>query len=171
MEKISSPFPQISRPLFAIAAMAKNRVIGNGNAIPWHIPADFKFFKQTTMGGILLMGRKTFESIGRPLPGRVTVVLSRSSKLNVPVAETENLFGISDISELEKIAPERKIFVAGGAEIYRQFLPHCAELFLTNVDAEPAGDAFFPEFEPFFDAGTEIFRGENFVIKKYLRRT
>jgi len=167
MEKKSLQFPQISRPLCAIAAMAKNRVIGNGNAIPWHIPDDFKFFKQTTMGGILLMGRKTFESIGHPLPGRVTVVLSRAS---VPVAETENLFWISDISELEKIAPERKIFVAGGAEIYRQFLPHCAELFLTSVDAEPAGDAFFPEFEPFFDAGTEIIRGENFVIKKYLRR-
>jgi len=167
MEKKSLQYPQISRPLCAIAAMAKNRVIGNGNAIPWHIPDDFKFFKQTTMGGILLMGRKTFESIGHPLPGRVTVVLSRAS---VPVAETENLFWISDISELEKIAPERKIFVAGGAEIYRQFLPHCAELFLTSVDAEPAGDAFFPEFEPFFDAGTEIIRGENFVIKKYLRR-
>lgn len=169
MEKKSSPFPQFSRPLCAIAAMAKNRVIGNGNAIPWHIPADFKFFKQTTMGGILLMGRKTFESIGRPLPGRVTVVLSRSEKPFVSAENAENLFWITEISELEKIAPERKIFVAGGAEIYRQFLPHCAELFLTTVDSEPAGDAFFPEFETLFGAGTEIFRGENFVTKKYLR--
>ena len=65
----SSP---ISRPLAAVAAMAKNRVIGRGNAIPWRIPEDFRFFKNTTMGGVLLMGRKTFESIGRPLPGRVT---------------------------------------------------------------------------------------------------
>lgn len=162
--------PPLSRPLTAIAAMAKNRVIGAANAIPWHIPEDFKFFKQTTMGGILLMGRKTFESVGRPLPGRVTVVLSRAGKPPAGAPVSENLFWISNISALEKIAPEKKIFVAGGAEIYRRFLPFCAELFLTTVDAEPEGDTFFPPFENFFDEGTEILRGENFVIKKYIRR-
>ncbi|MBP3301961.1 MAG: dihydrofolate reductase [Opitutales bacterium] len=161
---------KFSRPFTAIAAMAKNRVIGNGNAIPWHIPEDFKFFKQTTMGGILLMGRKTYESIGRPLPGRVTVVLSRSGKLPAGTLPSENLFCIRELSELEAIAPERKIFVAGGAEIYRQLLPHCSEIFLTTIDAEPVGDAFFPPFEDDFDAGTELLRGENFVIRKFLRR-
>ena len=157
------------RPLTAIAAMAKNRVIGNGNVIPWHVPEDFKFFKQTTMGGILLMGRKTYQSIGRPLPGRITVVLSRSGELPAGTPKHENLFCIRDFSELEAIAPERKIFVAGGAEIYRQLLPHCAELFLTTIDAEPAGDTFFPPFEKDFDAGTELLRGENFVVRLFRR--
>lgn len=162
-------FLKISRPLFAIAAMAKNRVIGNGNAIPWHVPEDFKFFKQTTMGGILLMGRKTYGSIGRPLPGRITVVLSRAGKLPAGTPAAENLCCIRELSELEAVAPERKIFVAGGAEIYRQLLPLCSELFLTTINAEPAGDAFFPEFEANFDAGTELLRGENFIIRKHLR--
>lgn len=161
---------KFSRPLTAIAAMAKNRVIGNGNAIPWHIPEDFKFFKQTTMGGILLMGRKTYESIGRPLPGRVTVVLSRSGKLPAGTPPSENLFCIRELSELENIAPERKIFVAGGAEIYRQLLPYCSEVFLTTIDTESVGDAFFPPFEENFDAGKELLRGENFVIRKFVKQ-
>lgn len=167
----SAEFPPISRPLAAIAAMAKNRVIGRGNAIPWHIPEEFKFFKKTTMGGILLMGRKTFESIGRPLPGRITAVLSRRATPPPAAAGTPNLIYIRDIAELEGIAPERKIFVAGGAEIYRMLLPRCTELYLTEVDAEPVGgDAFFPPFESFFDAGTEIFRGPGFVVRKFLHR-
>lgn len=162
---------RFSSPLTAVAAMAKNRVIGNGNAIPWHIPEDFKFFKQTTMGGILLMGRKTYESIGRPLPGRITVVLSRSGKLPAGTQRSENLFCIRELSELENIAREKKIFVAGGAEIYRQLLPLCSELYLTTIDAEPDGDAFFPPFEENFDAGTELLRGENFVIRKYVKQS
>lgn len=170
-----SSFPQISRPLSAIAAMAKNRVIGCGNAIPWHIPAEFKFFKATTMGGILLMGRKTFESIGRPLPGRITVVLSRSGvpagTANAEEENSPNLIRIRELAELEKIAPERKIFVAGGAQIYAQLLPQCSELFLTTVDAEPSGDAFFPPFEPLFDAGTEILRTPEFCVRRFLRRS
>jgi len=165
-----SEFLKISRPLTAIAAMAKNRVIGNGNAIPWHVPEDFKFFKQTTMGGILLMGRKTYESIGRPLPGRITAVLSRAGKLPAGTPPSENLFCIRELSELENIAPEKKIFVAGGAEIYRHLLPLCSELFLTTIDAEPAGDAFFPPFEEDFDAGTALLRGENFVVRRFRRR-
>lgn len=167
---MSAVFSQFSRPLSAIAAMAKNRVIGNGNAIPWHVPEDFRFFKQTTMGGILLMGRKTYESIGRPLPGRITVVLSRSGKLPAGTPPSENLLCIRELSELEKIAPEKKIFVAGGAEIYRQLLPLCTELFLTEIELEPEGDAFFPPFEADFGAGTEILRGEQFCIRRFFRK-
>lgn len=169
--RVSSEKEFCNRPFSAIAAMAKNRVIGCGNAIPWRVPEDFRFFKQTTMGGILLMGRKTYESIGRPLPGRITVVLSRAGTPNAAAsaAGTENLFFIRELSELEKIAPEKKVFVAGGAEIYRWLLPFCRELFLTTIDAEPQGDAFFPEFESLFPAGTELARGENFVIRKFTR--
>ena len=147
--------------------MAKNRVIGNGNAIPWRVPEDFKFFKSTTMGGILLMGRKTYESIGRPLPGRITAILSRTfPSENLP----ENVVVLRDFAEIEKIAPARAVFLAGGAEIYKQFLPLCAELFLTLIDAEPSGDAHFPPFENLFDAGTSVLAGEKFTIKKYVRR-
>lgn len=172
--RVASEKEFCNRSFSAIAAMAKNRVIGRGNAIPWRVPEDFKFFKKTTMGGILLMGRKTYESVGRPLQGRITVVLSRAgtpdSAARVPAGTPEeNLFFIRDLSALEKIAPERKIFVAGGAEIYRQLLPRCDELFLTTIDAEPQGDAFFPAFETLFDAGTEILRGENFVVRRHLR--
>lgn len=159
----------LRRPLSAIAAMAQNRVIGKQNTIPWHVPEDFKFFKQTTMGGILLMGRKTYESIGRPLPGRITVVLSRSGAPSAGTPLPENLIYIRDLAELNAIAPERKVFVAGGAEIYAQLLPHCDELFLTEIAASPDGDAFFPPFENFFDAGTEIARGENFRIRRFSR--
>lgn len=169
MDSVPAEKIPLHRPLSAIAAMAKNRVIGRGNAIPWHVPADFKFFKKTTMGGILLMGRKTFESIGRPLPGRITVVLSRAGTPPAPAPEAENLFRLRDLAALDEIAPEKKVFVAGGAEIYRLLLPFCEELFLTTIDAEPQGDAFFPPFENLFDAGTELERGENFLIRKFSR--
>ncbi len=148
----------------AIAAMAKNRVIGNGGAIPWHISEDFKFFKATTMGGVLLMGRKTYESIGRPLPGRVTVVLSRTMSRETG---NENLFVIRDLAELPAIARERKIFLAGGAELYKQLLPLCEDLYLTEVDAVPAGDALFPPFENDFIFEKNLLAGTNFTIKYF----
>ncbi len=157
--------------IYAIAAMAKNRVIGNGNAIPWHIPEDFKFFKSTTMGGILLMGRKTYESIGRPLPGRITVILSRS----FPCEQLpENVFVLREFSELSKLCakfPEKRVFLCGGAEIYQQFLPYTSCLFLTHVDAEPDGDAKFPPFEDLFGDGETVKTGDGFCIKKYTRKS
>lgn len=155
----------------AIAAMAKNRVIGNGNTIPWHIPEDFKFFKSTTMGGILLMGRKTYESIGRPLPGRITAVLSRSL-LNEQLPE--NVFVLRDFSELPKLCtkfPGKNVFLCGGAEIYQQFLLCCSCLFLTHIDAEPKGDATFPLFEDLFGDGEPVITGDGFCIRKYTRKT
>ncbi|WP_269537878.1 dihydrofolate reductase [Cerasicoccus fimbriatus] len=132
----------------AIAAMAENRVIGNGNAIPWRLSEDFKFFKRTTMGHVLVMGRKTWDSIGRPLPGRETIVISRqASPEDVPGALL-----MRSLEELQTFDPgERKIFIAGGAEIYRQTLPMCGELLLTRVYGSPEGDAFMPEFEHLFE--------------------
>lgn len=152
------------KPFKAIAAMAENRVIGNGNTIPWHLPEDFKFFKQTTMGHLLLMGRKTFESIGRPLPGRDTVVLSRSGFSHAGVGTVSNL------DALETLPDERTVYVCGGAEIYQQMLPKCSDLYLTHVKRMVEGDAFFPPFEDLFEAVETIQDNADFRIAHYRRR-
>ena len=144
--------------------MSRNRVIGAGNQIPWHLPADFQWFKQTTTGHVLLMGRKTFESIGRPLPNRETMVLSRSN-FQHPGVKT-----IRSLDELPQLVGERQVFICGGAQIYEQFLPHCAELLLTLVQREVPGDAFFPRFEDRFELNEEIHDTPAFKILRYQRR-
>ncbi|HEU5068994.1 MAG TPA: dihydrofolate reductase [Verrucomicrobiae bacterium] len=150
----------------AIAAMSLNRVIGNGNKIPWHLPEDFKWFKQVTMGQVLVMGRKTFESIGRPLPGRETIVLTRSDWTHSGVKVAAGL----DQLPLAEDDP-RTIFIAGGAEIYRQALPLCAELLLTVVKREVAGDVLFPPFEGLFELAETIRETSEFDICRYRRRS
>jgi len=149
----------------AIAAMSLNHVIGAGNKIPWHLPEDFKWFKQTTTGHIIVMGRKTFESIGKPLPNRETIVLSRSD-FKYPGVKT-----IHSLDELNALADDRQIFICGGAEIYRQALPLCSDLFLTLVKREVEGDAFFPEFEKEFELVEELRDTAEFKILHYRRRT
>src|SRR5947208_4580081 len=114
----------------AIAAMSLNRVIGHGNRIPWHLPEDFKWFKKMTTGQVIVMGRKTFESIGKPLPNRITVVLTRSQ---APIAGVKTILALDQI---EPAAPDfagRDIFICGGAEVYSQALPLCTDLYLTVV--------------------------------------
>ncbi len=131
----------------AIAAMSENRVIGRGNEIPWHIPEDFKWFKETTMGHVLVMGRRTFESIGKALPGRETMVLTRGDFSHPDVTV---------IRSLDEVMPSlegRDCFIAGGAQVYEQALPQCSDLFLTLVKREVKGDVFFPGFE---DQFTEV---------------
>lgn len=151
--------------------MAQNRVIGDGNRIPWHLPEDFKWFKQITLGHVLVMGRKTFESIGRPLPGRETIVLTRGNWSHPGVKV------VHDLSELGLLTPvpsqtdgARRIFIAGGAEIYRQALPLCHELLLTLVKREVPGDAFFPPFEEEFELVEEIRDTPDFKILRYRHR-
>lgn len=153
------------KPLIAIAAMSLNRVIGNGNQIPWHLPEDFKWFKQTTIGHIIVMGRKTFESIGKPLPNRETIVLSRSA-LSHPGVKT-----IGSLDELSAVVAGRQVFICGGAQIYEQALPLCSELLLTLVKREVAGDAFFPKFEDQFELVEEIRDTPEFKILRYRRHT
>lgn len=148
----------------AIAAMSENRVIGAGNRIPWHLPEDFKFFKNTTMGHVLVMGRKTFESIGRPLPGRDTIVLSRSG-FSHPGVRT-----ITSLEQLEALVEGRRVFVCGGADVYRQALPACDELFLSHVKRTVAGDAFFPPFEAHFEAVAMLVDNPDFRVVHYRRR-
>src|SRR5437667_7668888 len=111
----------------AIAAMSLNRVIGQGNKIPWHLPEDFKWFKQMTTGQVIVMGRKTFESIGKPLPHRTTIVLSRS-EFCYPGVQT-----LPDLSHIDLAGETREIFICGGAQIYEQALPLCSDLYLTLV--------------------------------------
>src|SRR5712675_2431133 len=107
--------------------MSLNRVIGAGGKIPWHIPEDFKWFKQMTTGNVLIMGRKTFDSIGKPLPNRTTIVLSRGASV-IP-----NIIQISDLGQLEglkDVIGDRQIFICGGAQVYERALSLCSDLYL-----------------------------------------
>jgi dihydrofolate reductase len=148
----------------AIAAMSLNRVIGAGGKIPWHLPEDFKWFKQMTSGQVVVMGRKTFESIGKPLPNRETIVLSRCQYRHPGVRTAAGL----DQIDLAKEA--RQVFICGGAQIYAQALPLCSDLYLTLVKRQADGDAFFPPFEDQFDEAEEIRDCPEFKILHYRRR-
>ena len=147
----------------AIAAMSVNRVIGAGNKIPWHLPEDFKWFKQLTTGNVIVMGRKTFESIGKPLPNRETIVLSRS-QFSYP-----GVRAISDLSEIDLPGESREVYICGGAQIYAQALPLCSDLYLTLVKREVQGDAFFPAFEDKFELVEEIRDTPEFRILHHRR--
>ena len=142
--------------LSAIAAMAKNRVIGINNTLPWSIPEDMKYFKDKTNHHIMIMGRKTFDSFGgKPLANRFHIVISRNSSYQF---SHENVAIVSSMEEALKKARElipqynEEIFVIGGGEIYRQALPLLNRIYLTVIDQEFAGDAKFPEFN------TRVFR-------------
>ncbi|MFZ0434357.1 MAG: dihydrofolate reductase [Chthoniobacterales bacterium] len=150
----------------AIVAMAENRVIGNAGTIPWHLPEDFKFFKATTMGHAILMGRKTFESIGKPLPGRENIVLSRTMP-DTPGATV--IRSIDELKEPEFTQGGRDLFVIGGEEIYRLLLPRVQELYVTKVPRTIDGDTHFPEFESQFDAGTKVLETRDFFVWMYRR--
>ena len=148
----------------AIAAMSENRVIGAGGKIPWHLPEDFKWFKKMTTGQVIVMGRKTFESIGKPLPNRTTIVLSRS-QFSRPGVQT-----VSELSRIELANNTREVFICGGAQVYAQALPLCSDLFLTLVKRLVEGDAFFPPFEDRFELVEEILDRPDFKIRHYRNR-
>lgn len=139
---------EAEKPLWkAIAAMASNRVIGKDNTIPWHYPEDFKWFKRNTLGATLVMGRKTYESIGRPLPKRTTVVLSRTAQeSDFP----EGVHVVRSLDEVEALKTPGPIWLAGGAEVYALGMDRCSELFLTIIHDAVEGDAHFPEVESAF---------------------
>jgi dihydrofolate reductase len=127
-----------------IAAMASNRVIGNNNVMPWHLSADLKKFKQITMGSPILMGRKTYESIGKPLPGRTNIILSRN-----PEYQQHGCLVFNDIETAIKKACESagEIFVIGGADLYEATLPIADALYLTIINRAFQGDTFFPDID------------------------
>lgn len=127
-----------------IVAMACNRVIGNNNILPWHLSADLKKFKKITMGSPILMGRKTYESIGRPLPGRTNIILSRN-----PEYQQEGCLVFNDVETAIKKGCESagEIFVIGGADLYATILPSADTLYLTIINRYFQGDTFFPEID------------------------
>lgn len=150
--------------MIAIAAMSRNRVIGADGKIPWHLSEDLKFFKRTTLGHIILMGRKTYDSLGRPLPGRENWVVSRK-------AEIPGVRMFHELSEIPAPPDDRKLFVIGGAQLYEALLPRCSEIYLTLVDREVEGDTFFPYFEDEFEAKENLFEAPEMVVRRYVRKT
>jgi dihydrofolate reductase len=148
---MSAPRPLIS----LVVAMARNRVIGRDNGLPWRLSEDLKRFKATTLGKHLLMGRKTFESIGKPLPGRRNIVLTRDRDWRAEGVEVVR--SVEEALQLAGAAPE--LAVIGGAEVYRLVLPMTDRIHLTRVEADVAGDTVFPELNPW--QWSEIHCGEH----------
>jgi len=127
-----------------VVAMAENRVIGRDNAMPWHLPADLAHFKSVTMGSPILMGRKTHESIGRPLPGRDNIVLTRD-----PARAAAGCIAVATLdAALDRYVDAREVMVVGGAQVYAAALPRAHRIYLTVVHAWPQGDARFPDLDP-----------------------
>lgn len=145
--------------------MASNRVIGRDGQLPWHLSEDLKFFKRTTSGHPIVMGRTTFESIGRPLPKRRNIVLSTTME---PV---EGIEIARDLSDLDSLLGDDggEVFVIGGAKVYSALLPRCSVVYLTFVFEAYAGDTFFPPFEDEFGLESVLVEGEKFEIRRYVR--
>ena len=153
--------------LALIAAIGRNRVIGKDGVLPWHIPQDLKRFKQLTTGHAVLMGRRTFESLGKPLPRRRNVVVTSRP---IPGVETFHSVNVA----LQVLAEEEKVFVIGGARLYGRLLHEADELYLTFVHRDVDGDSYFPEYEEVIQNHfREVHREEHgdFTFVDYQRRT
>ncbi|MEM7158498.1 MAG: dihydrofolate reductase [Myxococcota bacterium] len=161
--------------LSIIVAVAQNGVIGVDGDLPWRLPADLRFFKQTTLGHHLLMGRKTWDSIGRALPGRTTVVLTRNPQFEAPGCAVAH--DLDAAVDLARAAGDTEAFVAGGAGVYAAALPRADRLYITQVEATVPGDVSFPSYDP--AQWSEVARQEHpadekhrwpFVISTFDRR-
>jgi dihydrofolate reductase len=147
-----------------VVGMSENRVIGAKGGLPWHLPEDLKWFKTLTSGHMIVMGRKTYDSIGRPLPQRRNVVVSRQA-LAIP--------GVEVVSSLESVplaAEGEKIFLIGGGELYRLGLPMTSEIYLTRVKQRVEGDTTFAEFEGDFEKVERIRDEADFSIERWVRK-
>ena len=140
--------PALESDWTLVVAVSRNGVIGRGEALPWKLRSDLQRFKRLTMGHCLLMGRKTYDSIGRPLPGRQTIVLSRTVD-QPPAAGYQVASNLGQVSAM--VEPQRRVMVVGGAEVYRQILdehpPRCGTILLTRVQADVEGDTYFPTID------------------------
>jgi dihydrofolate reductase len=151
-------------PLHAIVAMSENRAIAYEGKMPWHLPLEYRWFKHKTMGSAMVMGRKTFEAIGKPLPGRTSHVLTRHT------SELPGATCYFDIEALMAGLPKDKpSWVVGGAEIYCQFLPACTFLYLSRIKKTTPGDVFFPPFEDEYGLNQVIHEHDDFRVERWLR--
>jgi dihydrofolate reductase len=151
--------------LTAIVAMTPSRVIGKNGTLPWHLPEDLAFFKRTTLHHPVVMGRKTYESIGRPLPGRRNIVLTRDPSWAAPGVEVirrpGDLFCLSGLGT--------RVFVIGGSEVYAAFLPLLEELLVSHLFEEHQGDTRFPEFESAFPVAEVLERHDAFEVRRWTK--
>jgi dihydrofolate reductase len=134
----------VSSRLSIVVAASRNGVIGRDNQLPWRLPADLQRFKALTLGKPVLMGRKTYDSIGKPLPGRLNIVISRRAGLHIAGCTVVD----SVAAALVAAEPAEEVMIIGGAEIFRATLPHVSTIHLTRVQADIAGDVVFPQLEP-----------------------
>ncbi len=126
-----------------LVAMDQNNLIGRDNQLPWHLPADLAYFKQVTMGHPIVMGRKTYDSIGRPLPGRENIIVTRNPAFTMEGCKV--IHSIEEIIKLNNNDKEQELFVIGGSEIFKEILPFADKLYITEIDEAFEGDTFFPE--------------------------
>ena len=151
--------------LSAIVAMTPDHIIGRDGDLPWHLPEDLKFFKKTTSGHPILMGRTTFDSIGRPLPKRQNIVLTRD-----PAWSHEGVEVIHEPSQLSSLdLLHDTVYIIGGAQIYDLFLDQLDELIVTHVHENHSGDTRFPAFAHLFPENEEIATNNDFTIKRYFK--
>ncbi len=157
------PSASTIKPWKAIVAMAdKNRAIGLKGGLPWRIPEDLAFFKQTTTGHTLVMGRRTMESIGKPLPRRHNVVITSQPNLPAP-----GFTVINGLDELDGLPDKGELFIIGGAQLFAETLPACCELLLTHVKGDYAGDTFLPPFEQLFEPVAILRENDEIKIVRY----
>ena len=154
----------MSKSFKAIVAMSLNRGIGKENKLPWHLPEDLKWFKKLTTGNVIIMGRKTWESIGKPLPNRESIVVSRGPAVTVPGVRT-----VRSLAEINPAADSRDYFIIGGAQLFQEALPLCSDLYLTLVKREVDADVFLQPFEDAFNLKETIQDRPDFAILHYVR--
>lgn len=151
--------------LTAIVAMTPERIIGKDGDLPWHLPEDLKLFKRHTTGHPIVMGRKTWDSIGKPLPNRQNIVLTRDTSWSAEGAE--RIHSPEEVSNLELIDSE--VFIIGGAQIYTLFMPQLDEILVSHVYENHSGDTHFPEFEDMFRNVEVVEKYEHFELRRYRR--
>jgi dihydrofolate reductase len=153
----------ITMRLSILVAMARNRVIGQNNTLPWHLPADLKHFKSLTMGHPIIMGRKTYESIGKPLPGRTNIIVTKQTSFHAPGTKIAN--SIEEALEISKDSSHTndESFIIGGAELYQQTLKLCHRMYITEIQSDFAGDTFFPEYnhDEWQETAREMHQGDD----------
>ena len=150
----------------AVAAMSCNGVIGNKGQLPWHLSDDLKFFKKLTFGYPVIMGRKTYESIGRPLPGRKNIVISSNANINGDIEIHQSIEALIDVYK----DSTESLFIIGGAQIYSALLNWTKEIYLTYIYKEYSGDTHFPQIDNDFKLDGIEFKTEEFEVRKMIRK-